>query len=164
MGEIGWEHREFAIYVWRSVRKKGDTKTVRSRRTLKMPARVVEALRLLSEAQDRVRLAAGDSRTGMGLVFCTKTGTALSATNVRRDFRRVLDRAGLTSAEWTPRELRHSFVSLLSDSGVPIEDISRLVGHANTVVTETVYRFQLRPVLLEGAEVMDNIFPARGDT
>ncbi|GAA1675516.1 hypothetical protein GCM10009733_085720 [Nonomuraea maheshkhaliensis] len=98
-----------------------------------------------------------------GLVFCTKNGTALSATNVRRDFRKVVASAGLAGREWTPRELRHSFVSLLSDSGVPIEDISRLVGHANTVVTETVYRFQLRPVLLEGAEAMDGIFPARED-
>ncbi|WP_326824381.1 hypothetical protein [Streptosporangium sp. NBC_01756] len=39
--------------------------------------------------------------------------------------------------------MRHSFVSLLSNSGVPIEDISRLVGHRNTVVTEmaTASRF-----------------------
>ncbi|MET8863925.1 hypothetical protein ABZW11_13310 [Nonomuraea sp. NPDC004580] len=47
---------------------------------------------------------------------------------------------------------------------MPIEDISRLVGHANTVVTETVYRFQLRPVLLEGAEAMDGIFPVREES
>ena len=31
--------------------------------------------------------------------------------------------AGLTGKDWTPRELRHSFVSLLSDSGVPVEQI-----------------------------------------
>ena len=55
--------------------------------------------------------------------------------------------------------MRHSFVSLLSDSGVPIENIARLVGHAGgSEVTETVYRLQIRPVLLEGAEVMDRIF------
>ncbi|MEV0388750.1 site-specific integrase [Nonomuraea sp. NPDC050643] len=158
--EVGWDHKEFAVYVWRSVRKKGDTKTVKSRRTLKLPARVVKALRVLMEDQEQApALLHGGTD---GLVFCTKTGTALSATNVRRDFRKVIVRAGLVSGEWTPRELRHSFVSLLSDSGMPIEDISRLVGHANTVVTETVYRFQLRPVLLEGADAMDNIFPMDG--
>jgi integrase len=54
--------------------------------------------------------------------------------------------------------MRHSFVSLLSDSGVPLEDISRLVGHAGTIVTEKVYRKQIRPVLLAGAEAMDEIF------
>jgi hypothetical protein len=30
------------------------------------------------------------------------------------------------------KELRHSFVSLLSSAGIPIEDIAHLVGHANT--------------------------------
>ncbi|GAB3142094.1 hypothetical protein GCM10027161_29950 [Microbispora hainanensis] len=54
--------------------------------------------------------------------------------------------------------MRHSFVSLLSASGVPIENISRLVGHSSTKVTEMVYRFQLRPVLLEGAGAMDDLF------
>ena len=50
----------------------------------------------------------------------------------------------MTAADWTPRELRHSFVSLLSDSGVPIKKISRLVGHS-TAVIEQVYRHQIRP-------------------
>ena len=45
----------------------------------------------------------------------------------------------LNPAEWTPRELRHSFVSVLSDSGVPVEEISQLVGHSGTSVTELVY-------------------------
>ena len=58
-----------------------------------------------------------------------RVGTPLDAANVRRGFRRIAAAAGLNAAEWTPRELRHSFVSLLSDKGVPIEQIARLVGH-----------------------------------
>ncbi|MGW2200237.1 tyrosine-type recombinase/integrase [Streptosporangium sp. NPDC001682] len=50
-------------------------------------------------------------------------------------------------AKWTPRELRHSFVSLLSDHGTPLEEISRLVGHSSTAVTEAVYLQQIRPAL-----------------
>jgi integrase len=69
------------------------------------------------------------------------------------------DAAGLPGREWAPRELRHSFVSLLSDARAPIESISRLVGHRSTMVTETVYRKQLRPLIEDGAEVMDLIFP-----
>jgi hypothetical protein len=44
------------------------------------------------------------------------------------------------------------------DYGVPLEDIFRLVGHAGTIVTERVYRKQIRPVLLAGTEAMDDIF------
>jgi hypothetical protein len=41
-----------------------------------------------------------------------------------------------------------------------IEDISQLVGHTSTVVTETVFRKQLHPVIQEGATAMNDIFPA----
>jgi integrase len=70
-------------------------------------------------------------------VFASKVGTPLDPSHVRRDFRRAIrETPGLSPTEWTPRELRHSFVSLLSDSGVPLEEISRLVGHSSTAVTE----------------------------
>ena len=85
--------------------------------------------------------------------------TLADASHVRRSFRKVVEAAELDPQEWTPRELRHSFVSLLSDAEVPIERISRLVGHSSTVTTETIYRKQIRPVLVRGADAMDLIFP-----
>jgi hypothetical protein len=91
-------------------------------------------------------------------VFASEVGTELHAANVRRGFRRIAKTAGLVAVEWTPRELRHSFVSLLSDGGLRIEQISRLVGHSSTAVTETVYRHQLSPVVEDGATAMDRIF------
>ena len=65
-----------------------------------------------------------------------------------------------SAASRLDRELRHSFVSVLSDAGVPVEQISQLVGHSGTTVTELVYRHQLRPVLQKGATVTDRIFNA----
>ena len=56
--------------------------------------------------------------------------------------------------------MRHSIVSLLSASGVALEDIARLVGHSRTAVTESVYRKQIRPVIELGAIAMDRIFPS----
>ena len=69
----------------------------------------------------------------------------------------------MNPAEWTPRELRHSFVSVLSNAGVPLEEISQLVGHSGTTVTELVYRHQLRPVVQTGATVMDRLFDHRDE-
>jgi site-specific recombinase XerD len=66
-------------------------------------------------------------------------------------FQDVCERAGL-GRDWAPRDLRRTFVSLLSDDGMAIEKIARLVGHASSHVTETVCRHELRPVLQEGAE------------
>ena len=50
-------------------------------------------------------------------------------------------------------------MSILSEHGQPIEEISRLMGHSGTAVTELVYRHELRPVLESGAAVMDVVFP-----
>jgi len=108
--------------------------------------------------QHRDRERAGGRWADTDLVFVSATGDSLSAGVVRRSFKRVTAKAGLGSADWTPRELRHSFVSLLSDSGVSLEDIADLCGHSGTAVTEKVYRHQLRPVLLGGAAAMDEIF------
>lgn len=146
------------IKVWRSVRAKGETKTRKSRRSLALPQRAVEALRAHREAQEEIRAKAGDGWRDNGLVFPTGVGTAQNPNNVIRDFRRVLEGTGLDPKQWTPREMRHSFVSLLSDSGMPVEQISRLVGHSSTAVTELVYRKQIRPVIEDGAVTMDRLF------
>jgi site-specific recombinase XerD len=92
------------------------------------------------------------------MVFVSRNGTPLDARNVRRSFTRICKAAGI-GEKWSPRELRHSFVSIMSDSGVPIERIADLVGHAGgSRVTELIYRQQTRPVLVDGATVMDQVF------
>jgi len=57
--------------------------------------------------------------------------------------------------------LRHSFVSLMSSSGVPVEEIARIAGHSSLKTTEVVYRRELRPILTTGAEAMDKLFNPR---
>jgi integrase len=90
-------------------------------------------------------------------VFTTHHGIALDAGNVRKMLKRVCEAAGAGDG-WTPRELRTTFVSLMSHQGVSIEEIARLAGHASTRTTEAVYRRELRPVITTGAEIMDELF------
>ncbi|MFD8337041.1 tyrosine recombinase XerC [Streptomyces solisilvae] len=157
------------VAVWRSVRSSGDTKTKRSRRTLALPGRAVDALRIQKERQRVQHQTAGARWQESGLVFTSAVGTQLDAANVRLQFRKVIARAAeiappepfahpLDPGEWTPRETRTSFVSILSDRGLQLEEISRLVGHSSTAVTEQVYRKQIRPVIQTGATVMNEIF------
>jgi len=117
----------------------------------------VDALRAHKMRQAEERLAADGQWSEHDLVFSARTGGALDAANVRREFRAACKAAKL-GEHWTPRELRHSFVSLMSSSGVPVEEIARLAGHSNTRTTEVVYRRELRPVLTTGAEAMDRLF------
>ncbi|MFI5066018.1 MAG: tyrosine recombinase XerC, partial [Streptosporangiales bacterium] len=111
---------EGTVAVYRSVRAKGDTKTRKSRRLLKLPRKAVEALREHRKRQAAERLQAGEQWQDHDLVFCREDGTPLDRWLVRREFAVITRAAGL-GEEWAPRELRHSFVSILSASGVRIE-------------------------------------------
>ena len=58
----------------------------------------------------------------------------------------------------SPARRAHTFASVLSAHGVPVEAIALLAGHNQTATTELVYRHQIVPALTRGAEVMDQIF------
>ncbi|MFD5350367.1 tyrosine recombinase XerC, partial [Streptomyces anulatus] len=107
------------VAVWRSVRRHGETKTRKSRRTIALPKQVVDVLVEHLRWQKQERASHGIEWRPDGRVFTTRSGEPLDAANVRRDFRAIVKKAGL-DPEWTPRELRHSFVSLLSDHGIPL--------------------------------------------
>jgi integrase len=157
---LHWDHLDLdagTVAIWRSDRAGGDTKTSRSRRTLKLPEIALSALRERRAAQAVDRLAAGELWQDSGLVFTTSIGTMLDQHNIRREFRQITKAAGL-GEDWVPRELRHTFVSIMSADGVPVEEIARVAGHKQTSTTELVYRRELRPVITTGAEVMDKVF------
>jgi site-specific recombinase XerD len=90
----------------------------------------VDALRMHKKRQLQKRLAAGFEWSDQDLVFATRIGKALDAANVQREFKAVC-RAAKIGEHWAPRELRHSFVSLMS-RGVSVEEITRLAGHSNS--------------------------------
>ena len=98
-----------------------DTKTRRSRRTLALPGRCIDALRARRVQQAADRLAAEPSWKESGLVFATAVGSEMDPANVRRDLRRALKLVpGMEPNDWTPRELRHLFVSLCRMQACPL--------------------------------------------
>ncbi|MFC9973205.1 tyrosine recombinase XerC [Spirillospora sp. NPDC127200] len=145
------------VYVLRSDRDGGDTKTKKSRRGIAMADMGAEALSALRKSQAAEKLNAGDAWKGNNLVFCKEDGSPYTDGDVLRRFQRLTKAAGLGST-WVPRELRHTFVSLMSHHDVPDEKISDLVGHTSTHTTRTVYRHELRPVIKDGADKMNDIF------
>ena len=160
---LTWSHLDLdgnppSIELWHSLRAGGDTKTRWSRRTLELADRCVEALQLHRREQVEMRVRAGASWQDLDLVFSTKAGTELDAANVRRAFRRIVAAAGLDPQTWTPRELRHSSSRCCPALACQWKT-SRIWSDTQApVVTEKVYRKELRPVLTRGARTMNELF------
>jgi hypothetical protein len=134
---ITWDEVDLkagAVAVYRSVRVKGDTKTRKSRHVLKLPTKAVQALRRHHTRQAAERLAAGEMWQDHDLVFCREDGTSLDRWQVWKEFQKITKATRLGGA-WTPRDLRHSFVSILSAHDARLKDITDLVGHSSTSVT-----------------------------
>jgi integrase len=134
-------------------------KTERSRRTIRMPGQVAAALLALrkEQAAARLKLGAAYDVRGLSIVFGDGAGAPKWPQDVRGSFKTLCGRAGV-GKDWTPREQRHTFVVVLSDSGVDIEQIADAVGHVNSTLTKTVYRHQIADEIISAATAMDAIF------
>jgi integrase len=94
-----------------------------------------------------------------GFVFCTRNRTALSISNLRRDFRRLCSKAGI-EGDWTTYELRHSFVSLVADRIDDLAKVADMAGHSNTRTTEG-YRHAVRATLPHAVTAWDELLDRR---
>ncbi|MGW8527614.1 hypothetical protein [Nocardiopsis sp. NPDC055824] len=74
------------VAVWRSVRKHGETKARKSRRTIALPRQFVDVLEEHKRWQKQERASRGMEWRPVGRVFTTRIGEPLDAANVRRDF------------------------------------------------------------------------------
>jgi integrase len=137
----------------------GALKTAQSRRTLRMPAPARTALKALRSEQAADRLRLGEYYTPSGLVFADNAGRPVWPQEAGRGFKALCERAGL-GRDWQLRELRHTFVSQMSQAGVNLETIADHVGHANSNVTRAVYRHQLADEIGTAASVFDKLYGA----
>ena len=125
------------------VRVKGQTlfrepKSPRSRRTITLPAVVLEALRTVKADQDDIRRLLGTEYADHSLVFCQPNGRPLHAHNlVQRDFRRVVRLAGLPRIRL--HDLRHTHATLLLREGVHPKVVQERLGHSQISTTLDTY-------------------------
>lgn len=105
----------------------------------------VAALRSWRTIQVREQLAAGPAWSDSGRVFTTPRGTALDDGNVRREFRALLESAGVPTHTRDGRgrqlhELRRTFATRLRERGVSVEYVQRLGRWSSPQMLLELYR------------------------
>ncbi len=143
---------------WRTVRatlKTTEPKSTRSRRTIRMPAVVVAALKAHRTRQLEDRLAAGGTWSDSGLVFTSPIGTALEPRNVTREFHALLASADLPMVRF--HDLRHTAATLLLAQGVDPRTIMETLGHSQISLTLNTYSHVLPALQADAAAKLDAI-------
>lgn len=133
-----------------------DPKTEGSKRTIALPAMIVDALRVHRTAQLQERLLAGGRWQDHDLVFCSSIGTPVDDRLLRREFRAVLEEAGLPLVRF--HDLRHSAITTMVQRGVPPHVVSRIVGHTTITMTLGTYAKVVGSTLRDAADVLDRVY------
>ncbi len=125
-------------------------KTPRSNRRIGLHPLLVAALH-----RHREEMRALELYDGEGFVFCSRNGTPMTMSNMRRAFQQLCARAGFGS-DWTTYELRHSFVSLVADQLDDLVKVADLAGHVDTRTTDG-YRHSVRPSIPHAIDAWDRL-------
>lgn len=125
----------------------GSTKTGAGKRTISLPATLVEIL---------IPLVA--SRQGSDLLFTTGTGGRIAHSIYwQKCWLPTVKAARAAGLKKEPRihDLRHTHASWLIQDGVSLFTISRRLGHSSTRTTEEVYGHLMPQALIDGAESVE---------
>ena len=106
-----------------------------------------------AQLEERIKLAG--LWQDQGLVFPSQVGTPLSARNLQRHFKSLLERVGLPKSVRF-HDLRHTCATLLLRQGVNPKFVQELLGHADISLTLNVYSHVLPDMGDAAAGAMDD--------
>jgi len=136
-----------------------EPKTTQSRRTVALPAIVVNALTSHRERQRFERKWAGSRWQEHGLVFTTTIGTPLDNSNVTHNFQKTLRDAGIRKQRF--HDLRHCAATLLLAQGADLRTIMDVLGHSTITLTANTYAHLTDATRRVAADMMDDMLRAR---
>lgn len=89
------------------------------------------------------------------MVICTNRNGVVPPASINREFKQIIKNAGLPDC--APHTLRHTFASHLFANGYSIKEVSELLGHSSTQVTEKIYLHILQQIKLEKADSLRDL-------
>jgi integrase len=132
-----------------------EPKTRSGRRTIQLGEGTLQALRDHREHQQLQKAFAGSRWQDNDLIFPSKLGTPLDPSNLRLDFNRVLERAGVPKIRF--HDLRHTCASLMLNNGIPVIVVSRILGHSKPSITLDIYGHLYNEMQEEASRLMDEL-------
>jgi integrase len=169
IGGLRWENIDFAtgfLHVRTQVKRvarKGlhvsELKTKKSRRSLRMPRFVADALLRRQMIQEAQRIKAGTNWKETGFVFTGPRGDVIAPEKINEVHKEMLERANLPHCRF--HDLRHSCATLLLSRGVSMKTIQEILGHASFQTTANIYSHVVEAMRDEATDAMNEIFDSK---
>lgn len=143
----------------RAVTKQMNTpKTNSSNRTIPLTDNIIDALRTEQKKQAENKVLFGNCYSEIdNCIIRNKDGRPYSNLScINRVVNRLMEKAQLKHC--TIHGLRHTVASLLDDNGVPIQEISTLLGHKNVSTTEKIYIHRKSTAKAENIMLLNNLY------
>lgn len=137
----------------------GDTKTSASVREVPMPDILVDALKEWRKVQwIKKEITKKDLISPQSLVFCNYDGSVRTYSGTRHIFNRFLKRHNLDMYGIQFHTLRHTYSSMLFESGENPKIIQALLGHKSVNTTLTVYNSVDKSYFKQATERLNDLF------
>lgn len=115
----------------------GKTKTKNSRRSLRLPIPVLDALKQEQQRQNDLRQFIGADFNELNLVCCRDSGEPITTNALQHVFKDTLSAAGLPNIRF--HDLRHTNATLMLRNQVPAKIVSSMLGHSSIGITMDLY-------------------------
>lgn len=135
------------------------TKTVKSRRTLKLPAWIFDLVKKLRAEQARQRLALGDQWKECGRLFTRADGSPMSLDQPYKWLRSFCKEKALPF--YGIHQFRHLNASLLIYNGEDVRAVSAALGHSQTSTTLNIYAHTFETAQARAADALADVLPVK---
>ncbi|HBA92102.1 MAG: hypothetical protein A2X24_05100 [Chloroflexi bacterium GWB2_54_36] len=132
-----------------------EPKTRFGTRIIKLGESTLRVLQAHKDRQQSQIFLAGSRWQKNNLIFPSAAGTPLNKSNMRKDFNRMLEAAGLPHIRF--HDLRHTAASLMMNHQVPILVASRRLGHSKPSVTLDIYSHLYQESQNDVAKLLDEL-------
>jgi integrase len=119
-----------------------EPKTKSSIRKLALTDTLFESFERHKMMQSVRQMKAGPDWRESGMVFTTSIGTGVSQANNLKRYKKWIAANNLRYIR--VHDLRHTFGTLALENGVPVEQVSQVMGHADIGITKKIYAPDVR--------------------
>jgi integrase len=137
--------------------KESELKTEKSRRSIVLTVKALEALKEHHRQQLEARAKVGNAWQDHDYVFCTPVGTHLTpGHNGLVQLKKLLEKANLPNIRF--HDLRHSTATLLLSEGVHPKVVQEILGHSEISMTMDTYSHVLPTMQKDAMSRLDKLF------